>query len=338
MNKNLITIAIAACTAFSAFADNYKVTLPLTEDEDGMKAYICNFDNGTKIDSTVVENGKAVFSGSIETPVFAELILEGRKMILVLEPGNATFDTEMRSFTGTPLNDKLVAYFKKQQKLASEYRNKTTTPERQEEIISEYDANAQKMLDDNIDNPIGFMLFTQKCAEWDLQTLNDMLQKHPQFASSERINKVKKILINKEQTSEGKKFKDFEVSFDGKTSRLSDYVGKGKYTIVDFWASWCGPCIRQAKVLKELYAKYADKGLDFLGVAVWDEPQNTIKAIKDHDLPWPQILNAQTIPTDIYGIQGIPCIILFDPEGNIISRDKQNEDLINDVTKAMEGK
>lgn len=72
-----------------------------------------------------------------------------------------------------------------------------------------------------------------------------------------------------------------------------------------------------------------------LGVAVWDEPQNTLKAIEQHQLPWEQIINAKTVPTDIYGISGIPCIILFDPEGNIISRDKQDEDLVKDVDAAM---
>ena len=81
--------------------------------------------------------------------------------------------------------------------------------------------------------------------------------------------------------------------------------------------------------------EYHDKGLDVLGVAVWDEPANTEAAISQHQIPWPVIINAQTIPTDLYGISGIPCIILFDPEGNIVSRDQQGEDLVRDVTAAM---
>ena len=72
-----------------------------------------------------------------------------------------------------------------------------------------------------------------------------------------------------------------------------------------------------------------------LGVAVWDEPQNTLQAIERHKLPWPNILNAQTIPTEIYGISGIPCIILFDPQGRIVSRDLQDDDLRQAVNEAM---
>ncbi|MDE5953436.1 MAG: TlpA family protein disulfide reductase, partial [Duncaniella sp.] len=131
-------------------------------------------------------------------------------------------------------------------------------------------------------------------------------------------------------------FKDFEVTYNDSTFRLSDYVGKGKYVLVDFWASWCGPCIRQTAVIKDLYKEYGPKGLEVIGVAVWDKPEDTLKGIESHELPWKNIINAQSIPTEIYGIQGIPCIILFGPDGKIISRDKQNDDLRNDVAKAME--
>jgi thiol-disulfide isomerase/thioredoxin len=138
-------------------------------------------------------------------------------------------------------------------------------------------------------------------------------------------------------TQPGNQYLDFEVTYNGKTTKLSDYVGKGEYVLVDFWASWCGPCIKQTAVIKELYNEYKDKGLKVLGVAVWDEPENTLKGIKSHDLPWEQIINAQTIPTELYGISGIPCIMLFDPNGKILSRDKQDDELKADVKAAMEG-
>ncbi len=74
-----------------------------------------------------------------------------------------------------------------------------------------------------------------------------------------------------------------------------------------------------------------------LGVAVWDEPENTIAAVKRHNLPWPQIINAQAIPTDLYGITGIPCIILIGPDGTILSRDKQDEELRADIRAYFNG-
>ena len=152
-----------------------------------------------------------------------------------------------------------------------------------------------------------------------------------------RIQKLLDAQQRKLATSPGQMFTDFEITYNDSVSRLSDYVGKGKYTLVDFWASWCGPCIREIAVIKELYDEYHDKGLDVLGVAVWDDPDNTREAIQRHKLPWPQILNAQAIPTDLYGISGIPCIILFDPKGNIVSRDLQDDSLRDAVRQVMDG-
>ena len=88
-------------------------------------------------------------------------------------------------------------------------------------------------------------------------------------------------------------------------------------------------------MLKELLEEFGDKGLEVLGVAVWDEPANTLNAIKSHGIEWPCIINAQTIPTDLYGINGIPCIILYGPDGTILSRDKQGDELKADVRAAF---
>jgi thiol-disulfide isomerase/thioredoxin len=131
-------------------------------------------------------------------------------------------------------------------------------------------------------------------------------------------------------------FTDFEVEYEGKIQKLSDYVGKGKYVLVDFWASWCGPCKRAMPGLKELYAKYKGDKFEILGVATWDEPAATLKAIEDLQLPWPQIMNAQRIGSDAYGVQGIPQIILFAPDGKIVARDLHGEELKAAVDKAMQ--
>ncbi|MCI9607695.1 MAG: AhpC/TSA family protein [Muribaculaceae bacterium] len=329
--------ALAVSCATASTADKYTVTLPLTEDEDGLTAYIVSFDSGEKVDSTVVADGKAVFNGEVTTPLFARIILDGNRAgMLVLEPGDISANASTRLASGTPTNDAMTQLFEKQSALEKKFRSlgDTATKEQKEAIIAEYQQLSKDALAQNINNPLGLYLFIQECYNWDLNALNAQLAAHPQFADSKRVQTLRQGLINKAETSVGKKFKDFEITYNGETKRLSDYVGKGKYTLVDFWASWCGPCIRETAVIKELYNKYSDK-MDFLGVAVWDEPANTLKAIEKHSLPWEQILNTQNVATDIYGIPAIPCIILFDPEGNIVSRDKQDADLVADVDAAM---
>ena len=105
--------------------------------------------------------------------------------------------------------------------------------------------------------------------------------------------------------------------------------------LVDFWASWCGPCRAEIPNIKELYDKYHSKGLDVLGVAVWDKVEDTQKAIKELGIVWPQIINAQQIPSELYGIQGIPHIILFAPDGTIVARDLREEAMKEKVAEVM---
>ncbi len=333
--KTLFIATSFVASTMALNAGNYKVTAQLTEDENGLTAYIINYDTKQKVDSTIVENNQAIFNGSIDAPFFAQLIVDGdRYGSFIVEDGYIS--VENKQAHGSILNEKMNAYFAQFGKLQKDF-SATTDSTKRIEIYETYNTLQDVILEKNANNPIGLYLFMQKMYEMDKAQVEAALNKNPQFKSSTRVNNYIAALSQKERTSPGQKYIDFEIAYDGKTSKLSDYVKPGKYTIVDFWASWCGPCMRQAVVLKEIYAEYKDKGLEIVGVAVWDEPQNTLEAIKTKELPWHNILNAQTIPTDLYGISGIPCIIIIGPDGTILSRDKQGDELKADVRKALAG-
>lgn len=137
-------------------------------------------------------------------------------------------------------------------------------------------------------------------------------------------------------TSEGKIFKDFEAEYEGKVTKLSDYVGKGKYVLVDFWASWCGPCKREIPFLIQVYEQYKGDKFEVLGVATWDKPEDTKKAIEQLGITYPQMLNAQKAGSDAYGISGIPQIILFGPDGTILKRNLRGEGIEEAVKEVLQ--
>ncbi len=160
-----------------------------------------------------------------------------------------------------------------------------------------------------------------------VETLSDEVRETP-FVSS-----LMASLGASASTAEGMMFTDFTVRYGDQVQKLSDYVGKGKYILVDFWASWCAPCKAEIPNLKEVYEQFHGDNFDILSVAVWDEVEDTIACAEELEIPWNQIINGQEIPTSIYGIDGIPHIILFGPDGTILKRNLRGAAIGETVAK-----
>ncbi|MBD5334800.1 MAG: AhpC/TSA family protein [Bacteroides sp.] len=340
--KSLFGLSMCAMIVSACSIDtqpNYFVTVDLPADRNNTMAYLLSWDDGAKIDSALVTGGQAKFSGHTGDPFIGRLVVDGaRGPIFIVEQGEVNISPEGK-VSGTPLNDKLTSDKARMNELETEFGKLNTADSIQsvqsEKLKNAYDSIPVRAYNENKGNTLGLYWFLQLAYEMDLAHIDAALAADKSLASSQRVKKLREARLALAETNEGKHYKDFTVTYDGKAEKFSDYVKPGRYTLVDFWASWCGPCIRQTKVIKELYNRYKDSGLDVVGVAVWDEPANTLKAIKSHGLDWPCIINAQNVPTDLYGISGIPCIILINPDGIIVSRDKQDQALIDDVDKAM---
>ena len=310
----------------------------LTPERDGAEILLISLSNGDTLANTTVADAAFLIEAEVTEPQLVQLRMGGRAAgNFVLEPGTVTYTAE--GVSGTPLNDTLNSYL---QTYSSKY-TELMEMDQQEDVdeaamqakVDEINAYQQEVMTANIDNPVGAYIFLDEAYDLDLPELETIVAEHPSLGQYSKINQIlghKKLAA---ETSEGQPYKDFEITYEGTTTKLSDLMQEGHYTLVDFWASWCGPCRREIPVIKDILAEYGPKGLDVVGVAVWDKAEDTKQAMNELEISWPVIIDAQTIPTDIYGILGIPTIILIGPDGTILSRGKQGDELKAAVADAF---
>lgn len=324
-----------ALLLLASCSKGYKVTVTFPDDSaNGETAFLTNYDTGDTLLSATVENQMCTFEGNdAGKGFFARLLVGGNRYGFIVEPG----EVKLNIAEGTaisPLNDKMAAWSKNMELIA----NDSTLTE--EESDANYAEGLRKFYEENKDNAIGPWAFCNYLMYKDFTEaeIDDMLKQAPaEYAQLKRVEKAKNAAHQLTVTAVGQKFTDFEVpASDGSVQKLSDYVGKDKVTVVDFWASWCPPCRAEIPKLQALKAKYGDK-FDVLGVAVWDNPDDTRKAMQELNITWPVIIGTQNLnePTDLYGIKGIPHIIVFDPDGTILARGLTGEDLANKLAEVI---
>ena len=204
-----------------------------------------------------------------------------------------------------------------------------------ESFAETYKAHNLEVVTANSDNFVALYALQNLRGECNDEELSAILADLcPELQQHRFVLGIQESVNARLETAPGKMFKDFTVNtVVGQTRsippqpkyaqvKLSDYVGKGKYILLDFWSPWCGPCKREMPNIKTVYEKYAAKGFDVVSIAVWERQpvEVTINTAAELGMTWNQINNAGGEPAAIYGVEGIPHLILFGPDGTILER------------------
>lgn len=312
-------LSVAALS--SCHKENAKVNLTFPEDYNGKTVDLITFSDSTVLLSTEIQNGSAEFelgeSSFTKWPVLAQFVVDGRvKGYYVIEGGNAVWCDTMSVAQGTPTNERFAELMKRLDEAE------------ESEDFGVLTAEAEKLYNENKDNTLG-EYFGVEWLKWaDPLKVDSLLAEAPaEFKDSRRAARYIKYAQLRAATSPGKPYADFEgKDAAGNDITFSKYVEPGKYTLVDFMASWCPYCIKDMPKLKDISERYKEKGLNLVSVAVRDTPEATAGAVEKHGITWNVVYDAQKRPYELYGFSGIPHYMVIGPDGKILLR---NESLKN---------
>ena len=323
------------------------------EDFQPDKMYLFSIEQGIAIDSVVGTNGVFEFKGKASLPQLASLCGTANGFYVVAAfildetPLEVTFENTA-VIKGSAENDRMVKITdmiseggKKQrsiqaeaEQLAQKYNGELPDSVGRRldaawEEVSRMQMDALKNgILENLDNliPVYFLLNYGDVVDIDFL---DRVMKDYKYKDNKLLAKTRQRLSGEKRKQPGVLFTDFTMNDQkGNIKKLSDYAGKGNYVLVDFWASWCGPCRTEMPNVKALYEKYHPLGFEIVGVSLDNQAASWETAIKEMNMDWPQLSDLKgwkNVAAGLYNIREIPATLLLDPEGKVIASGLRGE-------------
>jgi len=373
MKASLIYCAIVGLTAgISSCKDKSEFTISGTINNPGAvkKIYLFQADSAglSMVDSTnLSENGKFQFKRSSPYQNLFD-IRTGKTAVFDVIAKNGddiSFSTDLAdssrkyTITGSEDSEKIKqfnqidnVYNKQIALLTEQYRTEAQRIGREsdslikvyrprlEKLLNEQSHAVLKFANDNSNSLAGFFAITgvdPNKYEQQLVAYADNIQSKNTFADNPAVKRFARNMMEVKPISVGHKAPDFTtMGLDGKPVKLSDY--KGKYVLVDFWASWCAPCRQENPNVVKQYAAYKSKGLNILGISLDVDKAKWQQAIDQDKLSWNHASDLKNFegPTErLYHINAIPSNFMIDPQGNIVAKNITGSDLEDFLNKTF---
>lgn len=351
MKKLLVMAALIAATLPTA-AQQVKYSINGISNENGKTVVLRDRLTNQIVNSAVVTNGKFSMSGNAEKNAYMGVSTQDASWFVMLfnDGTPVTINLNDSTLKGSPQNERLTRYDLDINAPYARFMIKMQSMSEEERKAKEVEVvgglmivtmkmmeGVKKVFDEERETLIPVAFLSEYQQVFGQQKLDSVLATKPAWASHPIVQQQvqqwaqQKAQEEKKNAIVGKQFTDLEEpDVDGNMHKLSEYVGKGKWVLVDFWASWCGPCLREMPNVVKAYETYHAKGFDIVGLSFDNKKEPWVKAIADQNMPWTHLSDLKgwrTVASAVYDVNSIPDNLLIDPQGKIVARGLRGEAL-----------
>ena len=346
MKKEFVLAAfvIAAVPAMAQSQVQYAVSGTFAE--NGKTVYLIDELTEKAIDSVVVADGKFAFTGTADKD--ALMAVKAKKSHWTTQFFNdgtpVIINLNDSTLKGSPQNERLTMINYEMEQPRKRFAAKTANlteadivaradelSDEMNKMITELTARANRAFNEERNSLIPVAFAGYYFLENGVEAYDELVKQQVAFVNHPYLKKMRDEVeeMTRPKDAEkmafiGQQYTDLEMATpDGKMHKISEFVGQGKYVLVDFWASWCGPCKAEMPNVLEAYNRFHGKGFEVVGVSFDKKKEAWVKAIGQLKMPWLQISDLkgwQCAAAPIYKIDIIPDNILIDSQGKIIDR------------------